>query len=182
MAAAYTDCVSKYTTACLLSLLLSACSASTDGGGAAEPDVPAAAPDVPAAAPDVPAAPPDVPDVPETTPDVPAPPPEAVYQTIDVQTLNEWLEGEPDFLLINVHIPYAGEIPGTDAHVPFNDLAKLIAALDSDKGRKAVLYCLSGPMSLKATNQLVDLGYWNLYDLPEAMLGWKAAGYPFTAP
>lgn len=111
-------------------------------------------------------------------------PPEAIYQTVDPQTLQAWLDEETDneLLLINVHIPYAGEIPGTDLHVPYLETANLVGALDNEKGRKAVLYCLSGPMSKAATNALVEIGFYNVYDLPAAMIGWKNAGLPLTPP
>ena len=52
-----------------------------------------------------------------------------------------------DFELINVHIPYAGEIPGTDIHIAYTETDALEAQLDYDLGNKAVLYCLTGPMS-----------------------------------
>lgn len=87
------------------------------------------------------------------------------------------LLADEDVILIDVHIPFAGTIPGTDAHVPYTDTSALVAALGGDKGAKAVLYCLTGPMSKKAVNDLVALGFWNLYDLIGGMNAWKAAGY-----
>ena len=108
--------------------------------------------------------------------DTDEPPPAPAYQTITPAELAALLEAE-DIALVNVHIPYAGTIPGTDAHVPYTDTAGLVKALDADKGKKAVLYCLTGPMSFKAVNDLVDLGFWNVYDLKGGMNAWKAAGY-----
>jgi len=104
------------------------------------------------------------------------PPPTPKYQTLTVVELVQWLKAK-DFLLINVHIPYAGDIPGTDASVPYNKIGELEAALGNDKGKKAVLYCKSGPMSVAAAKKLVQLGYHAIWDLPEAMIGWTKAGH-----
>ena len=83
-----------------------------------------------------------------------------------------------DFEFINVHIPYAGEIPGTDTHIAFTDIAALETELGNDVGTKAVLYCLTGPMSAMAGAALVELGYCRIYDLPAGMIGWEAEGFP----
>lgn len=84
---------------------------------------------------------------------------------------------EKDFELINVHIPDAGEIPGTDAHLAFTDVDAIEEYLGHDLQAKAVLYCRSGPMSTTAGNALLDRGYCNLFDLPVGMNGWEAEGY-----
>ncbi len=91
--------------------------------------------------------------------------------------LNEMLQAK-DFQLINVHIPHAGEIPGTDVHIAYTDIDDIEEHLGSNTGAKAVLYCLTGPMSAIAADDLVDLGYCHIYDLPAAMVGWQAEGYP----
>ena len=43
--------------------------------------------------------------------------------TITVDELKTMLQSK-DFVLINVHIPYEGEIPGTDVHIPYNEMEK----------------------------------------------------------
>ncbi len=103
---------------------------------------------------------------------------EAVVHTLTVQELKDWLDGGKDFLLINVHTPYAGEIPGTDVHVPYYDTELLTETIGEDLDTLTVVYCLTGPMSAQASADLVALGYRAIYDLPEAMVGWEAAGYP----
>ncbi len=96
---------------------------------------------------------------------------------INPSELNEMLQ-DKDFQLINVHIPYAGEIPGTDVHIPYTDISDIEEHLGNNPGAKAVLYCLTGPMSAIAADDLVELGYCRIYDLPAAMVGWQAEGYP----
>ena len=83
-----------------------------------------------------------------------------------------------DFALINVHIPYAGEIPGTDVHIAYTETAELEAYLGNDHGAKAVLYCQTGPMSAIASAALAELGYCHIYDMPAGMIGWEAEGHP----
>ena len=99
-----------------------------------------------------------------------------VVTDLDPDELAAMLESK-DFQLINVHTPYAGEIPGTDAHVVFSDVDALEAQLVGDIGARAVLYCRTGPMSLQATQDLVERGYCGIFDLPDGMVGWERAGY-----
>lgn len=108
-----------------------------------------------------------------------AAPPTPTYQTVALAQAKALLEGDPKPLLINVHIPFEGEIVGTDLHISYTNLAGLEAAL-GDKGRWAILYCKTGPMSAQAVKKLVSLGYWNLLDMPEGFAKWMVAGYPFS--
>ena len=93
-----------------------------------------------------------------------------------VEELNNMLKSK-DFSFINVHIPYEGEIPGTDAHIPYNEIEKYADQLPQDKDAKIVLYCRSGPMSAAASKALVEMGYTNVIDVEGGMKAWKAAGY-----
>jgi len=74
-----------------------------------------------------------------------------------------------DFTLINVHIPYDGEIENTDLSIPYTE----ISSLDLDKDAKIVLYCRSGSMSEVAAKELVARGYTNVYNLKNGMNEWK---------
>jgi len=104
---------------------------------------------------------------------------EATYTIIDVQQLHEMLQGK-DFILINVHIPYAGEIPQTDLFIPYNEIEQNTDRLPEDKSAKLVLYCRSGPMSATAVKSLVKLGYTRVFDVQGGMRAWQAAGYELT--
>lgn len=101
-------------------------------------------------------------------------PPELTRLSADeLQTLLEAQE----IPLINVHVPYAGEIPGTDTHIAYNDIDALADYIGADLDTLFVLYCLSGPMSFSAGDALVDRGYTRAYDLRGGMNAWRAAGY-----
>ncbi len=104
-------------------------------------------------------------------------PAEPEVHIITVEELETWLAEGRDFDLVNVHVPYEGEIEGTDANIPYTDIDGIESFLDHDLDRLAVLYCKTGPMSAQATAELVDRGYRAIYDFPEAMVGWQATGH-----
>lgn len=82
------------------------------------------------------------------------------------------------FPLINVHIPYEGEIEKTDAFIAYDKIEKNLNKLPKEKSAQVVLYCRSGRMSQIAAEKLVQLGYSNVWNLDRGMLGWEQAGFP----
>jgi rhodanese-related sulfurtransferase len=83
-----------------------------------------------------------------------------------------------DFVLINVHIPYEGELPYTDAFIPYNEIDRNLGKLPPDNNAKIVLYCRSARMSTIAAETLVRMGYTNIWNLNEGMADWKKKGFP----
>jgi rhodanese-related sulfurtransferase len=98
------------------------------------------------------------------------------YYSISPSTLKKMLE-KKDFVFINVHIPYEGEIAGTDLFIPYNEIRKNLNKLPSDTKAKIVLYCRSDRMSIIAARTLVKLGYSNIWSLEGGMVEWKRAGF-----
>lgn len=83
------------------------------------------------------------------------------YENISLNRFVEMLENK-DFILINVHIPYEGEIPGTDLFVPYNAIDQYKEELPQQKDAKIVVYCRSGRMSEIAAEKLVQMEYTNV--------------------
>ena len=106
-----------------------------------------------------------------------ADPTRSPYRNVSPAELKAML-GRKDFVFVNVHIPYAGEIARTDAFIPFEKIAEQLHLLPPQKDAKIVLYCMSGRMSDIAANTLVRQGYTNVSYLEGGMQAWEQAGYP----
>jgi rhodanese-related sulfurtransferase len=97
------------------------------------------------------------------------------YENISVDQLAEMLKNK-DFILIDVHIPYAGEIPGTDLFIPYNDIDKYKEKLPRSKDAKIVVYCETGYMSAIAAKKLVEMGYTKVIVFGGGMSEWERSG------
>jgi phage shock protein E len=98
------------------------------------------------------------------------------YTNVNPAQLHAMLENK-DFAFVNVHIPFAGNIAGTDASIPYDQIEQNLAQLPADRNAKIVLYCRSGRMSEIAAEKLVSLGYTNVWNLEGGMLGWEQTGF-----
>jgi rhodanese-related sulfurtransferase len=99
------------------------------------------------------------------------------HALISVETLSQMIDTRPDdFLLINTHIPFEGNLPTTDFSVSFNEIDQHLDLFPADKDAEIVLYCMSNRMALIAADDLVLAGYTNLKLLEGGMLAWQSAG------
>ncbi len=98
------------------------------------------------------------------------------YTNISSKDLNAMMKNK-DFVLVNVHTPFTGNIPATDLSIPYDQIGQSLSQLPADKNAKIVLYCRSGRMSQMAAEQLISLGYTNIWNLDGGMAGWELAGY-----
>ncbi|MHB0868621.1 MAG: rhodanese-like domain-containing protein [Chloroflexota bacterium] len=99
------------------------------------------------------------------------------YTDVGAAGLAEMLK-KKDFPLVNVHIPYEGELAGTELFIPYNQIEANLSKLPADRNARIVLYCRSGSMSAIAARDLVKRGYTDVWNLDGGMIGWKQAGYP----
>ena len=98
------------------------------------------------------------------------------YKNVSVTELATMLKNE-DFIFINVHIPFAGNIADTDLSIPYGEIERNLSQLPTDKNAKIVLYCRSGRMSEIAAEKLISLGYTDIWNLKGGMVEWERAGY-----
>lgn len=96
-------------------------------------------------------------------------------QTVDANTLNEWI-GKDEVLLIDVREPNEH----ARAHIPaavLMPLSKLGGTeLPDAEGKKVVVVCASGARSAMAAERLFAQHYDNVYNVHGGMMGWKMAG------
>jgi rhodanese-related sulfurtransferase len=97
------------------------------------------------------------------------------YKDISVTELQTQMKNK-DFTLVNVHIPFEGNLPETDSSIPYDTIGQNLARLPGDKNSKIILYCRSGRMSTMAATELAKLGYTNIWNLQGGMVAWEQAG------
>ncbi len=98
------------------------------------------------------------------------------YTNVSASDLAQMLKNK-NFVFINVHIPFDGNIAGTDLSIPYDEIESNLSQLPADKNAQVVLYCRSGRMSQMAAETLVKLGYTNIWNLKGGMVDWEQAGY-----
>jgi rhodanese-related sulfurtransferase len=98
------------------------------------------------------------------------------YKNVTSDELHAMLKNK-DFMLVNVHIPFAGNIAGTDQSIAYDQIEQNLSNLPTDKNAKIVLFCRSGHMSQIAAEKLVSLGYTNVWNLQGGMIEWEKAGF-----
>jgi rhodanese-related sulfurtransferase len=84
---------------------------------------------------------------------------------------------EGDVYLVNVHVPFEGDIPGTDASIPYTDIAERLNELPFGT-QPVVIYCRSGNMSTQAAQAMVAAGAPPFSELGGGFYAWQDAGYP----
>ena len=102
------------------------------------------------------------------------PPAREPFARLDPAAFEERMKNE-QAMVINVHIPYEGELAGTDAFIPY-DKIRDDPRLPEDKGTELLLYCRSGSMSEEAAVDLHEEGYTNIAHLEGGMVAWEASG------
>jgi rhodanese-related sulfurtransferase len=102
--------------------------------------------------------------------------PSGSYRQVAASGLADMLKNK-DFVLVNVHIPFAGDIPETDLSIPYNQIEQNLSQLPTAKDAKILLYCRSGRMSAIAAEKLVSLGFTNIWDLKGGMVEWENSGF-----
>ena len=85
-------------------------------------------------------------------------------------------------VLLNVHVPFEGDIEGTKLSIPFDQIADEAKSLPPALDTPLLVYCRSGRMSAIAAAQLIRLGYRDVSDLDGGMLAWEKSGRSLAGP
>ena len=99
---------------------------------------------------------------------------EAAFARLDPAAFADRMQNKAA-VVINVHIPYEGELEQTDEFIPYDKILG-DSRLPKDKKSEILLYCRSGRMSEEAGAALHQAGYTNVAHLEGGMRGWEAAG------
>jgi rhodanese-related sulfurtransferase len=114
----------------------------------------------------------------ETTPERRVPVPGGgSFARVPPAGLQDMME-DKNFVLVNTHVPFEGNLPRTDLSIPYNEIGQNLDRLPGDKNARIVLYCKSGRMSAEAAEELVARGYEDVWDLGGGMDAWRRAGLP----
>src|SRR5690606_13232252 len=97
------------------------------------------------------------------------------YRVVSVQELQTMLEGK-DFIMINVHTPWQGDIPQTDLRIAYDQIKQNMEQLPAEKEAKIIVYCLTSGMAKKAVATLLGEGYTNIWMLEGGTTAWEEAG------
>ncbi len=68
---------------------------------------------------------------------------------------------------------------GTDIFIPYNEIGNNLNLLPKNKDAKIVLHCSSGSISREAAEELVSLGYTNVFNHLGGVMDWEAKGFEF---
>lgn len=104
--------------------------------------------------------------------------PDPVQDVNEVQA-KELISSRRDIVIIDVRTPdeyNAGHIPGAVLlNVSDPSFATLVGKLE--RTRTYLVYCRSGARSIRAVDQMVDLGFSSIIHLTGGFLSWNGAGY-----
>ncbi len=97
------------------------------------------------------------------------------YRVVSAQELQTLLEAK-DFTMINVHIPWQGDIPQTDLRLAYDQIGENLDQLPPEKDAKILVYCFTSGMAKKSVATLISEGYTNLWMLEVGTSAWEDAG------
>ena len=93
---------------------------------------------------------------------------------LSAERFTEAMTAENAFV-VNVHMPYEGEIDGTDAFIAFDQIDDS-GELPPDLSQPIRLYCKTGRMSQTAGLTLIQMGYTDVAHLVGGIDAWEKSG------
>ena len=73
-----------------------------------------------------------------------------------------------------------GKIEGS-INIPLDYIPEKVEKSSPDKDSKIFVYCLSGSRSVYAVDEMIKMGYKNVFNLSNGLLVWRAMNFPLVS-
>lgn len=102
---------------------------------------------------------------------------------IDAKEVKQALDAKENVVLLDVRTIGEFEKARIDKSIslPIQNIPIDIEKVAPDKSQKIYVYCFSGSRSLIAVEELIKLGYTNVFNLTNGLLAWRANKFPMVA-
>ena len=100
-------------------------------------------------------------------------------ETISALAFSEKIKSITNPQIIDVRTPeeFSSDHIENAANINWNSETFLKNVEQYDKSKPVFVYCLSGGRSKKASDKLVEMGFYKVYDLQGGIMKWNAAGF-----
>lgn len=101
---------------------------------------------------------------------------------LDAKELKNAIDQNEDCVILDVRTPHEyekGKIVNS-INLPVDDVLEKVEKLIPDKDKKIYVYCLSGSRSVYAVEEMVRLGYKNVFDVSHGLLSWRINQFPIV--
>lgn len=101
---------------------------------------------------------------------------------IDSESVKRALDTNKHVILLDVRTPgeYSrGRIPNS-INIPLDKLTLTVSEKIPDTSSTLYVYCLSGSRSVIAVDQLLKMGYANVFEIKSGLLSWRNQGFPMS--
>lgn len=99
---------------------------------------------------------------------------------ISVESVKKALEKKEKVILLDVRntSEFARERIQSSINLPVQEIISEVESLIPDKKQKIYVYCLSGARSTIAVEEMMKMGYTNVFSVVSGLLAWRANQYP----
>ena len=98
---------------------------------------------------------------------------------ISAQELQKIIDTNPEIILLDVRTTgeyLRGKI-AKSINLPVDEISDEVEKIIPDKNAFVYAYCLSGSRSVYAVEEMMMLGYKNVFNLTNGLLAWRIGGF-----
>lgn len=104
---------------------------------------------------------------------------ESAVPEIEAKDLKKIIDTNPKIILLDVRTEgeYARGKIANSINLPVDEISDEVEKIIPDKNTFIYVYCLSGSRSVYAVQEMIMLGYKNVFNLTNGLLAWRIAGF-----